>query len=57
MMNGFEDFDSFDSFKAEYNKLPECLKSVYSFKAYSSMPDGERMHLQENECLPDYEED
>lgn len=44
------------AFDAEYDKLPESLKMVYSPKEYAWMPPERRARLIEEETMPDVEE-
>lgn len=45
-----------DTFKEEYENLPESIKQVYSFKEYQTLTESDRAHLVEDETTPEWEE-
>lgn len=44
-------------FDAEYDALPEALKTIYTPKEYAWLPPERRARLIEDETMPEVEED
>lgn len=45
------------AFDAEYERLPESIKAIYSPKDYAWIPPERRANLIDEECMPEVAED
>lgn len=48
---------SMDMVEAEYERLPECIRLLYTFEQYLWLSDDEKGRLQQTETEPDHYDD